>query len=108
MCDALFKVKSVCGSSYGPPLKIYTNNQSKAKCAVACSQDTSCYSSVYDDITHVCQIFPDYHVVGGCATAEYYSAVFQVNQDCFIVTKTNNKRTSSVKAKLIFLYKHIK
>ena len=79
-CNAFFKVKSVCGTTYGPPLKVYTDNQSKAKCAVACSQDASCYSSVYDEISKVCQIFPDYYTVGECATAEYYSAVFQVRQ----------------------------
>ena len=80
-CNAFFKVKSVCGTTYGTPLKIYTDNQSKAKCAVACSQDTSCYSSVYDGVTRVCQIFSDYHTVGDCVTQEYYSAVFQVRQD---------------------------
>ena len=80
-CNAFFKVKSVCGTTYGTPLKTYTDNQSKAKCVVACSQDASCYSSVYDGVTKVCQIFPDYHTVGQCATQEYYSGVLQVRHD---------------------------
>ena len=80
-CNAFFKVKSVCGTTHGTPLKIYTDNQSNAKCAVACSQDASCYSSVYDGVTRICQIYSDYHTDGECATQEYYSAVFQVRLD---------------------------
>ena len=78
MCNAFFKVKSSCNTNYGTPLRRYTDNQSKAKCALACSQDASCFSFVFDSLTGTCQTFPEYKSLGECVTAEFYSAVFQV------------------------------
>ena len=77
-CNAFFKVKSICNTNYGTPLRRYTDNQSKAKCALACSQDASCFSSVFDSHTGVFQTFPEYKSLGECVTEEFYSAVFQV------------------------------
>ena len=66
-----------------PIFNILPAISSRIECAVACSQDTACKSSLFDSFG-VCRTFSDYSTFEQCASEDFYFQVFEVcNVDTF-------------------------
>ena len=77
VCQSALTVKTICSLSTLPILNILPAVRSRLECAVACSQDTACKSSLFDSFG-VCRTFSDYSTFEQCASEDFYFPVFEV------------------------------
>ena len=78
LCETDLREKRTCSFDAVPIQNILPSIRSKLECAVACSQDSDCKASMYDD-TGMCYTLPGYTGYTECNTEQFYMPVFEVH-----------------------------
>ena len=86
VCESTLMVKTICPMSNVPMLDILPAIRSKLECAVACSQDDACKSSVFG-ADGVCRTYSDYAMYVECASEKFYMPVYEVNNLSLVMRK---------------------
>ena len=77
LCETDLREKRTCSFDAVPIQNILPSIRSKLECAVACSQDSDCKASMYDD-TGMCYTLSGYTGYTECSIEQFYMPVFKV------------------------------